>query len=103
MTYGRLALLNPETKQERIPLMSAPLPNPLRAQSLAELARLMIRNDSFNQLTAVVELRARKAIIRELIRRGVLERPAAPLRIDSLAYTNTVLPLIIEHLERAKA
>jgi hypothetical protein len=79
--------------------MPAPLPD-LRAQSLAELARLMIRNDTCNMLTAVDELRARKAIVCELIRRGVLKRPAAPRKVDSLAYKDTTLPLIIEALER---
>jgi hypothetical protein len=44
----------------------------------------MIRNDTFNMLTAVLELRTRKAIVRELIRRGVIERPVAPRKIDSL-------------------
>jgi hypothetical protein len=59
---------------------------------------MFIRHDKFNQVAA-----ARTAIVRELIRRVAIERPVAPRKIDSMAYTNTVLPLIIEYLEREKA
>jgi hypothetical protein len=77
--------------------------NILRAQSLAELARCMIRNSTFNQITAYKEHPARVAIVRELIRRGVAPKPVAPRRVADLARTDTVLPLIIEALERAPA
>jgi hypothetical protein len=60
----------------------------------------MIRNDTCNMVTADRERTARAAIVRELIRRGVIAKPVAPRRAADIAHTDTVLPLIIEALER---
>jgi hypothetical protein len=63
----------------------------------------MIRNDTCNMVTADRERTARAAIVRELIRRGVIVKPVAPGRAADIAHTDTVLPQIIEALERRPA